>query len=409
MVKKKVKKAAPTSEAKEAVVGTKRKADPPKTEEAPAPDAKKRKVESSTTSPKVTPAPEPATTAPTATKKLKNKAKKAGGTEETETTEVPSGGEFKVYVAGFPAKQTDSSMLRKTFQRFGEVKEVAIPPSKKKRSKGIAFITFASKAAQTKALEADGLDFEGSSLQVQPAGQKAMTYTISVEGFGPKTTEESLRARLSKCGEIASLEVLKAHNSAIIRFKARAAVEAALKLNGQNFEGKNVTVKEHKVEPTAPNPNKKPKVEVKASDRIYVSGLAPNVDETSFRKHFEAAGKVKHLVIPKDKDSVGRGIALITFETKEAADASLKLDGRDFGGRKLRVVLTKSKTFKGGKSAKKKQAEKAEQKDSKKGAPVEKKGAPADKKEEKAAEKTTPAGGKKKVKKGKKATKAKTG
>lgn len=74
--------------------------------------------------------------------------------------------------------------------------------------------------------------------------------------------------------------------------------------------------------------------------RVFVGGIPFSSDENSFRKTFEECGGIRTLNMLRDGRS-GRlkGVAIITFKTKEAFDRALELDGKDFDGRSLSVEV----------------------------------------------------------------------
>lgn len=80
-------------------------------------------------------------------------------------------------------------------------------------------------------------------------------------------------------------------------------------------------------------------------------------------ERFFACGKITKLNMPVNDEGKPRGIAFITFDSKEAANEALKLDGTEYGSRMLSVKLAdkgkgKGKDGKGkGKGSENKQLE----------------------------------------------------
>jgi len=78
----------------------------------------------------------------------------------------------KIYVGNFPYS-VDESQLREMFSSFGQVEDIALIKDRETgRSKGFAFITFASQQAAETALSLNGKDVEGRSLKVNMAQEK---------------------------------------------------------------------------------------------------------------------------------------------------------------------------------------------------------------------------------------------
>jgi len=69
--------------------------------------------------------------------------------------------------------------------------------------------------------------------------------------------------------------------------------------------------------------------------------------EDQLRKDFGECGEIEKLHMPKNDEDKPRGIAFITYTTKEGVDAALKYDGDDYGGRYLKVNLAGQKPEKG--------------------------------------------------------------
>ncbi|HNT34187.1 MAG TPA: RNA-binding protein [bacterium] len=74
------------------------------------------------------------------------------------------------------------------------------------------------------------------------------------------------------------------------------------------------------------------------SKRIYVGNLAFSTTESELRELFEQFGQVDSVNVVSDRQTGrSRGFAFVEMES-EAADASIReLDGKDFGGRNLKV------------------------------------------------------------------------
>ena len=78
----------------------------------------------------------------------------------------------KLYVGNFPYS-VDESQLRDIFSAYGEIEELALIKDRETgRSKGFAFITFASQQAAEKALEQNGKEIAGRQLKVNLAQEK---------------------------------------------------------------------------------------------------------------------------------------------------------------------------------------------------------------------------------------------
>jgi cold-inducible RNA-binding protein len=78
----------------------------------------------------------------------------------------------KLYVGNFPYS-VDEAQLREMFSSFGQIEDIALIKDRETgRSKGFAFITFASQQAAESALSLNGKDVDGRALKVNMAQEK---------------------------------------------------------------------------------------------------------------------------------------------------------------------------------------------------------------------------------------------
>lgn len=77
--------------------------------------------------------------------------------------------------------------------------------------------------------------------------------------------------------------------------------------------------------------------------RLYVGNLPYNTTVEELKEKFAEAGEVTDAVIISDKFSgKSKGFGFITMGTEEQAEEAIKLfDGKDFGGRTLKVNIAK--------------------------------------------------------------------
>lgn len=75
-------------------------------------------------------------------------------------------------------------------------------------------------------------------------------------------------------------------------------------------------------------------------NKLYVGNFPYSVDEGQLRAVFSAYGKITELAVIMDRGT-GRpkGFAFITFETQQAAEKALEQNGKDLGGRPLKVNM----------------------------------------------------------------------
>ncbi|HET7649615.1 MAG TPA: RNA-binding protein [Gammaproteobacteria bacterium] len=84
-------------------------------------------------------------------------------------------------------------------------------------------------------------------------------------------------------------------------------------------------------------------------NKLYVGNFPYSVDESQIRGMFSGYGEISELNLIMDRDT-GRpkGFGFITFATQAAAEKALELNGRDVGGRALKVNVATDKPRTGG-------------------------------------------------------------
>ena len=79
-------------------------------------------------------------------------------------------------------------------------------------------------------------------------------------------------------------------------------------------------------------------------NKLYVGNFPFTVDESQLRSLFAPYGEISELALITDRDT-GRpkGFGFITFATQQAAEKALEQNGKDLGGRALRVNIAVDK------------------------------------------------------------------
>jgi RNA recognition motif-containing protein len=75
-----------------------------------------------------------------------------------------------------------------------------------------------------------------------------------------------------------------------------------------------------------------------AQNKLYVGNFPYSCTEDQLRAVFSEYGQITDLALIMDRET-GRpkGFAFITFATQQSAEKALELNGRDLGGRPLKV------------------------------------------------------------------------
>lgn len=79
-------------------------------------------------------------------------------------------------------------------------------------------------------------------------------------------------------------------------------------------------------------------------NKLYVGNFPYSVDESQIRDLFSEYGEISELALISDRNT-GRpkGFGFITFASQAAAEKALELNGRDLGGRPLKVNIATEK------------------------------------------------------------------
>lgn len=79
-------------------------------------------------------------------------------------------------------------------------------------------------------------------------------------------------------------------------------------------------------------------------NKIYVGNLAPTIDESRLKRHFQPYGNIQTVEIIYDREtSRSRGFGFITYESEAQAQASLEANGQDLEAQPLRVSLAQAR------------------------------------------------------------------
>ena len=83
--------------------------------------------------------------------------------------------------------------------------------------------------------------------------------------------------------------------------------------------------------------------------KIYVGNLSWNTTEADLKDLFGTFGEVHSVAVITDRDTGrSRGFGFVELDQADAEKAIAELDGRDFGGRSLRVNEAQDKRRGGG-------------------------------------------------------------
>lgn len=194
------------------------------------------------------------------------KLAKASGVTDAMTGKAPISKPSTVFVRGM-SPTFDQEAFKTFFAKWGEILELSVPmrkgkPGEEKRgrkpvSRGIAFIQYASAGGAKRALAQNKSEFEGrtltvttsqaekSSVDAPRAEEKAAAkqdYTVFVRNLPKAAQEDDVKAHFRECGNIAGCRILVQKGIAFVRYKREAGFIKCLELNGESFQGRELSV-----------------------------------------------------------------------------------------------------------------------------------------------------------------------
>lgn len=83
-------------------------------------------------------------------------------------------------------------------------------------------------------------------------------------------------------------------------------------------------------------------------NKLFVGNFPFTVEESQLRDLFSPYGEIENLALIIDRDTGrAKGFAFITFATQQAAEKALEQNGKDIGGRALKVNIATEKPKRG--------------------------------------------------------------
>lgn len=163
---------------------------------------------------------------------------------------------------------------------------------------------------------------------------------IFVGNLSFQTTEDGVRARFKKYGNITNVKVPsfqgRSKGIAFVEFAKPADAKKALAENGQEFDGRNLKVTLSNEKPPAREEGGFGNRGGNAggeSSTIFVGNLGFRTTADALRNFFSECGDVKDVRIPMNEEGRPKGFAHVEFETSDAAQAALKYNGEELDGR----------------------------------------------------------------------------
>lgn len=187
-------------------------------------------------------------------------------TRSAKKSNDPDADKKELFVGNIPFSMSEDQ-LGEVFSEFGEVTNIKMP-QQDGRPKGFGFVEFADHASAAKAIKGlaskefdgrtlklnfsggkpparDGGDFGGRPSFGGNGGDDSTATTLFCGNLGFNTQPDTLRQFFSSCGDIKDVRVAmneegRSRGFAHIEFESNEGAKAALALNGQQVDGRDV-------------------------------------------------------------------------------------------------------------------------------------------------------------------------
>jgi len=204
------------------------------------------------------------------------------------------------------------------------------------------------KAAKHAVIE--GMEDEEASVenQEEAAGQegkgkskgKCKEFEVFVAGLPISVTSEDVKKYFSKCGKICSVNIPcgrdgRHRGKAFIEFESKENCNRALKLHDTHYGAHLLSI--HMAKDNTPA---KPEWKYRKDLEVVVGGLPFSMSEEAVKEHFAKCGTIMALRMPPKSDGKHRGLAFISFTSKEECGKALKFHNTTCDGRRLYVYMS---------------------------------------------------------------------
>jgi len=144
--------------------------------------------------------------------------------------------------------------------------------------------------------------------------------TVCVRSISWSVEEEQFELDFEDHGTIEELVFIGHKGMAFVTYTTKEGVDAALKMHGDEYWGRSLSVE-------LSDRGKAPKGE---GFEAFAKGFPATVKEEKVKAHFSPCGEIIRLKIREGEEGKSKGSAFVTFQTQEALDKAVELDGQQF-------------------------------------------------------------------------------
>jgi len=165
------------------------------------------------------------------------------------------------------------------------------------------------------------------------------TLTVCVRSISFSVEEAQFELDFEEHGEIEDMRFLENRGIAFVTYSTQEGVLNALKMDGDEYYGRKLSITKAR---SGKRDDQEDEIEA------FVKGLSPSTEEDATKKYFSVCGEVVKVRLRKGEEGKSNSSAFVVFKTKEALAKALELDGKEFEGSKITVMVAKKQE--GGKS-----------------------------------------------------------
>ncbi|KAL9558979.1 hypothetical protein MBANPS3_000634 [Mucor bainieri] len=166
----------------------------------------------------------------------------------------------------------------------------------------------------------EGNGSEGSSDKPSTTTTNSEEGKMFIGGLNWETTDENLRQYFSQFGEVLDCVVMRdpatqrSRGFGFLTMKENSAIDKIVSQDHHNLDGKRIDPK-----------RAIPRDEQDKTEKIFVGGISPEVNEEEFREFFTQFGKVLDATLMMERDTGRpRGFGFVTFEDSKGVEEALK-------------------------------------------------------------------------------------
>lgn len=178
--------------------------------------------------------------------------------------------------------------------------------------------------------------------QAVSSDNREVNTKLYVRGLPWRATQDQVHDYFSKCGsgpksvELPLQDDGRSSGTAIIEFHDADSAATAMELNGNDFDGRWLSIKY-----STPKPILAPReasVKQKGCVTVFVGNLSWEIDEDTLRDAFKDCGTITQVRFSTDRETGDfKGYGHVEFAETEATDAAVALAGTKILGRAVRV------------------------------------------------------------------------